>query len=93
MDNGQQVSYFYEPANEMRTGYVSFMRNSQKTGESLFGFVGTDADGFITTIHTKPRTELFDLLGDSAQSKLKAFRTDTVGPTPQNGWKFPYTKQ
>ena len=89
MDSGQEVKYFYERANEVRTGYVSFMRNSQKTGESLFGFVGTDTDGFITTIH-KPRTELFDLLGDVQQSKLKAFRTDTIGPNAQKGWRWPY---
>jgi hypothetical protein len=88
--NGAEVRYFYDRANEWRTGYVSFMRNSQKTGESLFGFVGTNSDGFITTIHTKPRTELFNLLGDSSQSKLKVFRTDTVGPNPQTGWKWPY---
>jgi hypothetical protein len=90
INNGHEVKYFYEPVGETRTGYVSFMRNSKKTGESLFGFVGTDSNGFITTIHTKPRTELFDLLGDSAQSKLKAFRTDIIGPSPQNGWKYPY---
>lgn len=92
MQNGQKVTYFYEPANEVRTGYISFMRNSRKTGESLFGFVGTNKDGAITTIHVKPRTELFDLLGDSAQSQLKVFRTDTVGPAPQQGWKYPYKK-
>ncbi|MBB5020653.1 hypothetical protein HNQ59_003978 [Chitinivorax tropicus] len=90
MENGHQVQYFYEPANQVRTGYVSFIRNSKKTGESLFGFVGTNADGFITTIHTKPRTELFDLLGDSAQAKLKAFRTDTLGPNPKVGFRWPY---
>ncbi|MBP0597384.1 hemagglutinin repeat-containing protein [Herbaspirillum sp. LeCh32-8] len=92
MQNGQKVTYFYEPANEIRTGYISFMRNSSKTGESLFGFVGTNTDGAITTIHVKPRTELFDLLGDGAQSQLKAFRTNTVGPAPQQGWKYPYNK-
>ncbi|MDQ0017859.1 hypothetical protein J2W23_006280, partial [Variovorax boronicumulans] len=92
MDAGVPVSYFYTPANEMRTGYVSFMRNSKK-GEALFGFAGTDADGFVTTIHTKSRTEFFELLGDNAQSKTKAFRTDTIGPNPQQGWKFPYNQQ
>ncbi len=92
IQNGQKITYFYEPANEIRTGYISFMRNSNKTGESLFGFVGTNKDGAITTIHVKPRTELFDLLGDSAQSKLKVFRTDTIGPVPQQGWKYPYTR-
>jgi hypothetical protein len=90
MQHGHKIKYFYEPANEVRTGYVSFMRNSKKSGESLFGFVGTNSDRAITTIHVKPRTELFDLLGDSAQSRLKIFRTDTVGPAPQSGWKYPY---
>ncbi|MEW7988388.1 MAG: hypothetical protein AB2799_21570 [Candidatus Thiodiazotropha sp.] len=90
MQKGHKIEYFYESANEVRTGYVSFMRNSKKSGESLFGFVGTNSDRAITTIHVKPRTELFDLLGDSAQSRLKIFQTDTVGPAPQNGWKYPY---
>ena len=90
--NGQAVEYFYAPANEIRTGYVSLMRNSTTTGESLFGFVGTRSDGVITTIHMKPRSELFGLLGDTEQNRLKAFRTDTVGPAPQKGWAYPYEK-
>ena len=91
MKTGQEVSYFYEPANEMRKGYVSFIRNSQKSGESIFGFVGTDSRGYISTIHMKRRTELFDLLGDEVQGKLKAFQTDTIGPNRQQGWKWPYS--
>lgn len=91
MNNGQPVNYLYEAAGENRTGYVSFARNRSSNGEALFDFVGTNNDGFITTIHTKSRTDLFDLLGDESQSSLKAFRTDTIGPNPQNGWKWPYS--
>ena len=91
IQNGHKVEYFYKPADEMRTGYISFMRNKQKGGEALFGFVGTNSKGNITTIHTKSRIDVFDLIGDTSQSKLKIFRTDTVGPDPQLGWKYPYT--
>jgi len=92
IDNGQQIKYFYEAAGEMRTGYVEFIKNSKKTGEALFGFVGTNSDGFITTIHTKSRTDLFKLLGDNIQSRPKAFRSDTIGLYPKNGWMYPYGK-
>lgn len=80
---------FADGDGQTRTGYVSFMRNS-RNGESLFAFVGTNEDGFITTIHMKPRTDLFNLLGDDMQSKLKAFRTDTIRSNPQYGWRFQY---
>jgi len=92
MNNGQPIDYFYGAAGENRTGYVSFLRNRSSNGEALFGFVGTNSDGFITTVHVKSRTDLFDLLGDQSQSTLKAFRTDTIGPNPQNGWKWPYSR-
>ncbi|TKC85970.1 hypothetical protein FAZ69_21895 [Trinickia terrae] len=88
--NGHEVSYLYEKTNEMRTGYVSFLRNTGRTGEALFGFVGTNKEGAITTIHVKPRAEMFSLLGDDMQGKLRAFRSDTVGPSPQSGWRYPY---
>lgn len=46
--SGYKVQYVYK--GEMRTGYVSYFTNSSK-GESKFGFVGTNNQGYITTIH------------------------------------------
>ena len=91
LDTGREVSYFYKPTQEVRRGFVSFMRNSAETGESLFGFVGTDPKGYITTIHTTSREDLFKLLGDPAQSKFNAFKNSNIGPNPQFGWKYPYS--
>jgi RHS repeat-associated protein len=88
IQNGHQIKYLYN--DEIRTGYISYMRNNQRSGESLFGFVGVNPEGAIATIHTKSRTDIFKLMGDTEQSQLKIFRTDTIGPKPQQGWVFPY---
>ncbi len=48
--NGDKVQYLYR--GEIRTGYVQFMGNSSR-GDAKYGFVGTNSDGAITTIHVE----------------------------------------
>lgn len=67
MRNGHKVTYRY--GDEIRTGYVAYMRNSSKGGRSIFGFVGTNAAGEITTIHAKGAKDLWKLLNGSAADK------------------------
>ena len=60
MKNGYKVQYDYK--GEMRTGYVSFMKNSSKTGEAKFEFVGTNLAGEITTYHVESGTSFWKML-------------------------------
>jgi filamentous hemagglutinin len=70
MQNGQKVEYFYKPAGEMRTGYVQFMENSSKTGNAKFGFVGTNTDGAITTIHVESGKDFWKTINASPTDKV-----------------------
>jgi filamentous hemagglutinin len=69
MQNGQKIEYFYKPAGEMRTGYVQFMGNSSN-GTAKFGFVGTNADGAITTIHAESGKSFWNMLNGSPTNKV-----------------------
>jgi filamentous hemagglutinin len=70
MQNGQKVEYFYKPAGEMRTGYVQFMGNSSKNSTAKFGFVGTNTNGTITTIHVESGKSFWNTLNGSPIDKV-----------------------
>ena len=70
--NGYKVKYLYR--GEYRTGYVKFIGNSSN-GNAKFGFVGTNADGVITTIHTQSGNSFWKLLNGSPTEKI-------IRPTP-----------
>lgn len=59
MKSGHKVEYLYK--GETRTGYVQFMSNTSR-GDAKFGFIGTNADGSITTIHTQNSNSFWKLL-------------------------------
>jgi hypothetical protein len=66
MRNGEKVEYLYK--GEIRTGYVQFMGNSSK-GSAKFGFVGTNADRAITTIHTESGKSFWKMLNGNPLDK------------------------
>jgi len=68
MQNGQMVEYFYKAAGETRTGYVQFMGNNSR-GQAKFGFVGTNNDGAITTIHVESGKDIWKTINGNAQDK------------------------
>ncbi|WP_429409541.1 hypothetical protein [Paraburkholderia sp. GAS82] len=68
MRNGVPVEYFYKPAGELRTGYAQFMSNSSR-GVAKFGFVGTNTDGAITTIHTESGKSFWKMLNGNPADK------------------------
>jgi len=67
MRNGQKVEYLYN--GEIRTGHVQFMGNSSN-GTAKFGFVGTNADGAITTIHVESGNSFWKMLNGSPINKV-----------------------
>ena len=67
MQNGQRVEYLYKGA--ARTGYVQFMGNISN-GTAKFGFVGTNADGAITTIHVKSGKDFWRAINGSPTDKV-----------------------
>ena len=68
MKNGTKVAYPYK--GEIRTGYVKFMGNT-RSGNAKFGFVGTNPDGAITTIHTESGKSFWKMLnGDSSKRNI-----------------------
>ena len=69
MQNGQKVEYLYKEG-EIRTGYVQFMENSSKNGTAKFGFVGTNADGAITTIHVESGNSFWKMLNNGNLDKV-----------------------
>jgi hypothetical protein len=66
MQQGQKVQYLYK--GETRTGFVQYMGNSRK-GISKFGFVGTNTDRVITTIHTESGNSFWKMLNGSSADK------------------------
>ena len=62
MARGEKVEYFYK--GEVRNGYASFMGNTSR-GDAKFGFVGTNSEGFITTIHTQSGNSFWKMLNGS----------------------------
>jgi filamentous hemagglutinin len=72
MQGGQKVEYLYK--GETRTGYVQFMGNTSR-GDAKFGFVGTNAEGAITTIHTQSGNSFWKLLNGNPADK-------TIRPLP-----------
>jgi hypothetical protein len=67
MQYGQKVEYLYK--GETRAGFVQFMGN-KASGKSKFGFVGTNADGAITTIHTESGNSFWKMLNNGNIDKL-----------------------
>ncbi|PIT53125.1 hypothetical protein BHC44_06600 [Snodgrassella alvi] len=75
--NGYKVQYPYK--GELRTGYVSYMGNTSK-GATKIGFVGTNSEGHITTIHTKSGKDIWKTLnGDAKDTVLKVIPRDANG--------------
>ncbi|MCW3154926.1 hypothetical protein N8H69_20465 [Achromobacter spanius] len=72
MQSGNKVQYLYK--GEMRTGYVQFMGNSSR-GDAKYGFVGTNSDGTITTIHVESGKSFWKLLNGNPVDK-------TIRPVP-----------
>lgn len=69
MKNGDRVEYQYK--GEIRTVYVQYLGNTTK-GDETFAFVGTNAAGEITTIHTKSGIDLWKTLnGDSKDKTIR----------------------
>ncbi|MEI3615052.1 hypothetical protein SPD89_22775, partial [Pseudogracilibacillus sp. SO30301A] len=66
MSSGIKVGYQYK--GETRTGYVKFMGNSRK-GDVKFEFVGTNANGDVTTYHVKRGEDLWKLLNNNKRDK------------------------
>jgi uncharacterized Zn-binding protein involved in type VI secretion len=66
MRTGHRVEYLYK--GETRVGYVKFMGNDSR-GFAKFGFVGTNQEGFITTIHTQSGKSFWKLLNGSPVDK------------------------
>ena len=64
--NGSKIEYNYQ--GEIRTGYVKFMGTTRK-GDAKFGFVGTNNQGFITTIHTKSGKEAWKTFSGNSKDK------------------------
>ena len=73
--DGYQVQYQYK--GDLRTGYVQYMGNTSK-GAPKFAFVGTNADGDITTIHTKSGKDFWKTLNGVPNDK-------TIRPTSKGG--------
>ena len=61
MESGTKVSYQY--GDEVRTGYVKFMGNTQK-GVAKFEFVGTNNAGQITTYHVESGKDFWKMLNN-----------------------------
>jgi RHS repeat-associated protein len=68
MQKGVKVKYTYK--GESRTGYVQFMGNARR-GTSKFAFVGTNAEGNITTFHVESGKSFWKMLnGDPRDTAL-----------------------
>lgn len=67
--SGQRVEYFYKPAKEIRVGYVQFMGNTSK-GNAKFGFVGTNPEGVVTTLHTESGKSFWKMLNNDPLEKI-----------------------
>lgn len=63
---GEKVEYLYK--GELREGYVQFMGNTSK-GKAKFGFVGTNANGDITTIHVESGNSFWKMLNGNPMDK------------------------
>lgn len=71
MQSGIKVEYQYR--GEMRFGYLQFMGNTSR-GNAKFGFVGTNTDGVITTIHTQSGSSFWRMLnGDPSNKSIRPF--------------------
>jgi len=66
MKTGYKVKYSY--GGQLRTGYVSLTGTNRK-GQAKFGFVGTNANGNITTIHTKSGKDFWRTLNGNPKDK------------------------
>jgi hypothetical protein len=72
IDKGTKVKYQYglkDGTTENREGYVMFMGNSKKTGNAKFGFVGTNLDQNITTIHIEQGKSFWKMLNGNSSIK------------------------
>ena len=68
MEQGIKVNYLYK--GETRTGFVKFMGNTRK-GNAKFGFVGTNTEGHITTIHIESGKSFWKMLNGNSEKVIK----------------------
>jgi hypothetical protein len=73
VDNGYKVEYPYK--GEERTGFVQLMGTNRR-GEAKFGFVGTNNNSDITTLHTKSGKDFWKTLNSNAQDKIIRIKND-----------------
>ncbi|MDT3668646.1 hypothetical protein ROK90_21985 [Cronobacter dublinensis] len=75
--NVHKVQYLYK--GELKTDYVMYMGNTSR-GAAKVGFVGTNANGHITTIHTKSGKDIWKTLnGDAKDTTIKVVPRDEDG--------------
>lgn len=67
MQYGYKVECLYKV--ETRTGFLQFMGN-KANGQAKFGFVGTNADDVITTIHTESGSGFWKMLNGNSFDKI-----------------------
>lgn len=67
IDDGVKVEYPYKGEN--RTGFVKLMGTNRR-GEAKFAFVGTNQEGYITTLHTKSGKDFWKTLNQNAKDKV-----------------------
>lgn len=67
IQNGYKVEYLYK--NKITIGYVMYMGNTSK-GATKVGFVGTNLEGAITTIHTKSGNDIWKMINGNAHDKV-----------------------
>ena len=66
--NGTRVTYSYGNDGGYRYGYVQPFGNT-KNGNTKFIFVGTNDDGYITTIHVKSGKDFWKTINNDPQNK------------------------
>ncbi|MBI6564303.1 RHS domain-containing protein, partial [Pseudomonas synxantha] len=66
VNEGIPVNYLYK--SKSTTGYVLLM-GTNRTGQAKFAFAGTNADGNITTLHTKSGKDFWRMINGDATDK------------------------
>ncbi|AZE69565.1 RHS repeat-associated core domain-containing protein [Pseudomonas synxantha] len=66
VSEGIPVNYLYK--SKSTTGYVLLM-GTNRTGQAKFAFAGTNADGNITTLHTKSGKDFWRMINGDATDK------------------------
>ncbi|MFH0901761.1 MAG: RHS repeat-associated core domain-containing protein, partial [Pseudomonadota bacterium] len=73
--DGTRISYLYK--GEQRFGFVKFMGNTSK-GDAKFAFVGTNAEGSVTTFHVESGKDFWKLLNGNPADKTIRLEEDAL---------------